>query len=48
MTSEELVKNGFNESITHVDFMIGSADMDIDGITSDGIREAIFRIGKWA
>lgn len=48
MTSEELVKNGFNESTTHVDFMIGSADMDIDGITSDGTREAIFRKGNWA
>jgi aminopeptidase len=48
MISEELVKNVFNESITHVDFMIGSAEMDIDGITADGTREAIFRKGNWA
>lgn len=48
MTSEELAKNGLNESITHVDFMIGSAAMDIDGITADGKSEAIFRAGNWA
>ncbi|MBO0960668.1 aminopeptidase [Neobacillus sp. MM2021_6] len=48
MTSEELSKNGLNESITHVDFMIGSAAMDIDGITADGKSEAIFRAGNWA
>jgi aminopeptidase len=48
MTSEELAENGLNESITHVDFMIGSADMDIDGITEDGTAEPIFRKGDWA
>jgi aminopeptidase len=47
MNLEELVRNGLNESINHVDFMIGSAEMDIDGITSDGTREAIFRKGNW-
>lgn len=48
MTSEELAENGLNESITHVDFMIGSAEMDIDGITEDGTSEPIFRNGDWA
>ncbi|WML38445.1 aminopeptidase [Neobacillus sp. OS1-2] len=48
MTPEELANNGLNESITHVDFMIGSAAMDIDGITADGKSEAIFRAGNWA
>lgn len=48
MTSEELAKNGLNESITHVDFMIGSAEMDIDGIKEDGSVEPIFRSGDWA
>ncbi|MFJ7725008.1 aminopeptidase [Neobacillus sp. NPDC097160] len=48
MTSEELAENGLNESITHVDFMIGSAEMDIDGITADGASEPIFRAGNWA
>lgn len=48
MTREELVKEGLNESITHVDFMVGSKDMNIDGITADGKREPIFRNGNWA
>jgi aminopeptidase len=48
MSSDQLKENGLNESITHVDFMIGSAEMDIDGITADGKTEAIFRGGNWA
>ena len=48
MTREELNEAGANESITHVDFMIGSADMDIDGILEDGTKEALFRNGNWA
>lgn len=48
MSEEELSKNGLNNSITHVDFMIGSSDMDIDGITADGKVEPIFRNGNWA
>lgn len=48
MSREELEKVGVNSSITHVDFMIGSADMNIDGIKADGTSEAIFRNGTWA
>ncbi|WP_078434487.1 aminopeptidase [Metabacillus halosaccharovorans] len=48
MSREELEKVGVNSSITHVDFMIGSADMNIDGIRKDGTSEAIFRNGTWA
>ncbi len=48
MSREELLDNGLNQSITHVDFMIGSANMDIDGITEDGKVEPIFRQGNWA
>ncbi len=48
MAQEELEKNGLNTSITHVDFMIGSADMNIDGIKQDGSREPVFRNGNWA
>ncbi|WP_050614540.1 aminopeptidase [Bacillus testis] len=48
MSREELNENGANESITHVDFMIGSDQMDIDGITEDGKAEPIFRSGNWA
>ncbi|HWL12788.1 MAG TPA: aminopeptidase [Ureibacillus sp.] len=39
---------GINVSITHVDFMIGSAEMDIDGILPDGTEQPIFRKGNWA
>ncbi|MBD8037921.1 aminopeptidase [Solibacillus sp. A46] len=48
MSQEELEKHGLNNSITHVDFMIGSAQMNIDGITEDGQAEAVFRDGNWA
>ena len=48
MSREELMENGLNQSITHVDFMIGSKEMDIDGITADGQREPVFRKGNWA
>jgi aminopeptidase len=48
MSQEELAENGLNQSITHVDFMIGSDKMDIDGILEDGTREPVFRAGNWA
>lgn len=48
MSREELEKVGVNSSLTHVDFMIGSANMDIDGIKEDGTSEPIFRNGTWA
>lgn len=48
MSPDELEKHGLNQSITHVDFMIGSADMDIDGVLADGSREPVFRGGNWA
>ena len=38
---------GINDSIIHVDFMIGSDDLNIDGVTADGERIAIFRDGDW-
>nr|WP_263849782.1 aminopeptidase [Lacticaseibacillus pantheris] len=37
-----------NIADTHVDFMMGSAQMNIDGITHDGQRVPIFRNGDWA
>jgi aminopeptidase len=48
MAREELQKHGLNQSITHVDFMIGSAEMNIDGIKEDGTSEPVFRNGDWA
>lgn len=48
MTSQELDEAGLNRSSTHVDFMIGSEQMDIDGIRADGTAVPIFRNGEWA
>ncbi|MFV0558441.1 MAG: aminopeptidase [Enterococcus sp.] len=48
MSEEELIAAGLNRSQTHVDFMIGSAEMDIDGIREDGTRVPVFRKGDWA
>lgn len=48
MTREELNAAGLNESNTHVDFMVGSNEMDIDGIKEDGSVVPIFRNGTWA
>ncbi|WP_103042657.1 aminopeptidase [Paenibacillus polymyxa] len=48
MNREELLQNGANVSLTHVDFMIGSAELDIDGELQDGSTEAVFRKGNWA
>ena len=48
LTDEEFSAAGGNTSITHVDFMIGSSQMDIDGIREDGTREAVMRSGEWA
>lgn len=48
MDSEQLQANGLNQSLTHVDFMIGSEKMDIDGILEDGTIEPVFHNGNWA
>ncbi|MBM7598934.1 aminopeptidase [Virgibacillus halotolerans] len=48
MSEEELQEHGMNVSTTHVDFMIGSDKMDIDGIKKDGTAVPIFRNGDWA
>ncbi|RKP49951.1 aminopeptidase [Cohnella endophytica] len=48
MTQRELQDHGLNDSLTHVDFMMGSEDMDIDGIRENGEKEPVFRNGNWA
>ena len=47
-TDEECKKRGINDSMIHVDFMIGAPDMSIVGITKDGKRVQIFENGDWA
>jgi aminopeptidase len=48
MTDEEFAAAGGNKSLVHTDFMIGSAEMDIDGIKEDGSHEPVMRQGEWA
>ena len=38
---------GMNTSLIHVDWMIGSGELDVDGITRDGKAEALMRQGEW-
>ena len=48
MSKEELLVHGVNVSSTHVDFMIGTDDIDITGITPDGREVVIFQNGQWS
>ena len=47
-TEAQAHEKGINDSIIHVDFMIGTSDLDITAITNDGKEVAIFRGGEWA
>ena len=47
ITKEQVKKQGGNASAIHVDWMIGSEKMDIDGITQDGKKVPVFRQGEW-
>jgi aminopeptidase len=44
---EELAARGANESLIHVDWMIGSGKIDVDGLTSGGQSEPVMRQGEW-
>lgn len=44
----ECKEKGINDSSIHVDFMIGTADLEIDGVTAEGKVVALFRNGLWA
>ena len=47
VSEEELAKLGANSSLIHVDWMIGSAQMDVDGIAPNGAAEPLMRAGEW-
>lgn len=47
MTPEQLAAHGANDSLIHVDWMIGSGEIDIDGITATGAAEPLMRKGEW-
>ena len=48
MKEEELDKAGVNDSLTHVDFMVGTEDLSIVGETRDGEKVQVFENGNWA
>lgn len=48
MNEDDLEKAGANTSLTHEDFMIGSADLDIVGETQNGENIQVFKNGNWA
>ena len=47
MTTEEFVSAGGNHSAVHYDFMIGSAEIDVDGYDKSGKAHPIMRKGEW-
>ena len=48
LTMEEANARGINDSVIHVDFMIGAEDLSIDGVRPDGSTVPVFRGGTWA
>jgi aminopeptidase len=48
MNDEQFERAGGNRSAIHVDFMIGSGELDVDGIRKDGTSEPLMRRGEWA
>ena len=48
LTMAQAQQQGINDSIIHVDFMVGADDLDIDGIRPDGTAVPVFRNGTWA
>ena len=47
MSDEDFERAGGNRSVTHVDFMIGSGELDVDGRHADGTTEPVMRSGEW-
>jgi aminopeptidase len=48
LTPEQIAAQGGNKSFIHIDWMIGSDKIDIDGVHADGRRVPVFRKGEWA
>jgi len=47
MSEADLVARGTNRSLIHIDWMIGSAEIDVDGLGEDGRAEPLMRGGEW-
>jgi aminopeptidase len=48
MTDDQFAAAGGNRSVLHIDFMIGSGEMDVDGIAENGSAKPLMRGGEWA
>lgn len=48
LTTEEAKEKGINDSMIHVDFMVGTRDLDIVGVDAKGDKHQIFKNGEWA
>lgn len=48
LSPEQIAAQGGNKSLIHIDWMIGSGEVDIDGVKPDGSRVPVFRKGEWA
>ena len=48
LTPEQIAAQGGNKSLIHIDWMIGSAEIDVDGIGQDGAVTPVMRHGEWA
>lgn len=47
LSKDELFDKGLNHSLVHVDFMMGSSDLNIDGVYEDGTTIPVFKDGNW-
>lgn len=48
LSKDQIIKNGGNSSMIHVDWMIGSGTMNVDGLNQNGQATPVFRGGEWA
>ena len=48
LSKDEIIKRGGNSSMIHIDWMIGSEEINVDGMNSNGASIPIFRNGEWA
>ncbi len=47
LTPDEIAAQGGNRSLIHIDWMIGSGEVDVDGVGADGSRTPVMRRGEW-
>ena len=48
LSPEEVAARGGNKSLIHIDWMIGSGEIDVDGVNADGSTVPVMRRGEWA